>query len=173
MIEIMKPIGESIGREMRWRRTRFLPAAYELRLDEQVLATLEWNGMFGSLARAQTARGSWHFRRAAPFSWARDIEDATTGTTLGRYTPRMGLGVLDLADGSSYRIGRDRLFGPLKVWREDRGLLITFSKRPVPGGGPVMLEAAASAEPRIDLLATFGFYLLTVKRRRAARSSGG
>lgn len=168
----MRSIRDLVGREMKWHRTRLFPAAYELRMGDDVLANLAWEGVFGSAALATTADGSWVFRRPRPFTFQLRIEDAATGTVLGRYSPGFP-GELRFADDSLFRFGRLGLVGPLRVLREDGGTLVKFSKRLVPGGGPVILEAAAMAEPRIALLTTFGFYLLTLKRRRAARSSSG
>ena len=59
----MSSIRESIGREMRWRRTRLLPAAFELRAGDAVIATLEWPGLFSRSAIATSGDGRWRFRR--------------------------------------------------------------------------------------------------------------
>jgi hypothetical protein len=168
----LKTIRESIGRPMRWRRTRLLPAAFVLRIGDEALATLAWHGLFGRSARAAAAEGEWSFRRSSLFSWSVLIEDAATGAELGRYSPGARAGTLRLADDTAYRIGRDGLFGPLRVWRENGGTLITFSRRPL-FGSAMQLEAAASAEPWLGLLSAFAFYLLVLRRRRAASSSGG
>ena len=170
----MKPITESIGREMRWRRTRFLPPAFELRVGDEPAATLEWPRLFSRSAFALAAEGRWRFRRAAAFSWTLSIEDAESGRELGSYSPGPLSGTLRLQDGRAFRVGRERLFGPVKLWRENAGELLSFARRPaLLGGGSMRLEASASGERDLGLLVTFAFFLLTLRRRRAAASSGG
>jgi hypothetical protein len=168
------PIRESIGRAMRWRRTRLLPAAFELRAGEETLATLEWPGLFSRSAIATSGGGRWRFRRPSLFSLSVDVEDTESGARIASYSPAPLRGTLRFADGRAFRIGRDSLFGRLKAWREDGGELLSFPRRlTFGGGGPVQIEAAATAEAGLDLLVAFAFYVLTLRRRRAARSSGG
>lgn len=167
----MRPLRELIGREMRWKRTRLLPAAYELRMDDETLAALEWREIFSRAALATCAEGTWRFRRSSLISLVVLLIDAGTGTEAGRYSPGPRGGTLRLADGSTYRVGRDGFFGPLTVWRQDGGRLLHFSRLLM--GRDMQLDASASAEPRLGLLATFAFYLLVLRRRRAANSGGG
>lgn len=155
---------------MRWKRTRVIPAAYELRMEGETLATLAWPKLFSRAAEAASAEGCWRFRRPSLFSLAVVVDNAATGTEAGRYSPGPRGGTLRLADGSAYRVGRDGLLGPLTVWRQDGGRLLCFSRLLL--GNSMTLEAAASAEPRLGLLATFAFYLLVLRRRRASRSGG-
>jgi len=170
----MRQIRESIGREMRWRRTRFLPSAFELRVGDEPAATLDWPKLFSRSPVATAAEGRWRFRRNAPFSWTVTIEDADSGAPVGEYSPGPLAGTLQLADGRVFRVGRERLFGRLKLWRDNGGELMSFSRRPsIGGGGPMQIEGSASAEKDLGLLVTFAFFLLTLRRRRAAASSGG
>jgi hypothetical protein len=170
----MSSIKESIGREMRWRRTRLLPAAFELRTGDAVIATLEWPGLFSRSAIATSGAGRWRIRRPALFSIAVDVEDAESGERIASYAPALRRGILRFADGRAFKVGRDNLFGSLKAWREDGGELLSFPRRlTIGGGGPMQIEAAAAAEEGLDILATFAFYVLTMRRRRAARSSSG
>lgn len=170
----MSSMREFVGREMRWRRTRLLPAAFELRAGDAVIATLEWPGLFSRNAIATSGGGRWHFRRPAPFSLAVDVEDATSGERIASYAPAPLRSTLHFTDGRAFRIGREHLFGPLTAWREDGGELLSFPRRlTIGGGGPMQIEAAAAAESALDILATFAFYVLTLRRRRASRSGGG
>jgi hypothetical protein len=170
----LKSIRESIGREMRWRRTRFLPPAFEMRVGDETAATLEWPKILSRSALAAAAEGRWRFRRGSAFSWTVTIEDAESGTQLGSYSPGPLRGLLRLEDGRAFRIGRDSLFGRLKVGRENAGELLSFSRRPAFGGGASLrVEASASGERDLGLLVTFAFFLLTLRRRRAAAASAG
>jgi len=170
----MSSIRESIGREMRWHRTRLLPAAFELRAGDEMIATLEWPALFSRSAIATTGGARWRFRRPALLSLSVDVEDAESGARIASYAPAPLRGTLRFADGRAFRIGRDHPFGTLKAWREDGGELLSFARRlTIRGGGPMRIEAAAAAESGLDVLVTFAFYVLTLRRRRAARSSGG
>jgi hypothetical protein len=170
----LRPIRESIGREMRWRRTRFLPSAFELRAGDDIIASLEWPGIFSRSAIAATGDARLRFRRPAMFSLSVIVEDADTGTPVARYSPTPLRGTLRFENGRVFHIGRENLLGRLKAWREDGGELLSFPKRLAIGGGGLMeIEASAAAEPELGVLATFAFYVLTLRRRRAASSSGG
>lgn len=170
----MRPIREQVGREMRWRRTRFIPRAFELRAGDEVLASLTWPKLIGRQAIATAAEGEWRFRRASLFSLRVVLEDAATGAQVGEYSSAPLSGTLRLSDGREYGVGRDSLFGRFRLRRASGGEIAWFPRRPAfTGGGPMQLEAAASAEPQLGLLTTFAFFLLTLRRRRAAASSGG
>ena len=170
----MKTIRESIGRDMRWRRRRFLPAAFELRIGDEPAATLEWPKLFSRNAIASAAEGRWRFRRGSVFSWTIRIDDADSGAPVASYTPRPLAGTLRLEDGRAFRIGREHVLGRLKAWRDNGGEILSFGREPSFAGGKSMkIEASASGEPDLALIVTFAFFLLTLRRRRAAASSGG
>ena len=49
---------------LEWSQTSVMSQSYELRGDDQVVATLEWEKLIGSLATARTADGAWTFKRS-------------------------------------------------------------------------------------------------------------
>ena len=50
-----------IGQELTWTQTGCRKPEYELRADDEIVATLRWQR--GSLAVAETANGRWSFNR--------------------------------------------------------------------------------------------------------------
>jgi hypothetical protein len=58
----MRCIGEAAGQELHWGRGSVRGREYELRVGEEILATLGWQR--GSLAIARAADGCWSFKRA-------------------------------------------------------------------------------------------------------------
>ena len=53
----MLSIRNAVGKELKWHRTSLLPAAYELRMGEDVLATLAW-GCDGSVRATLSSMSS-------------------------------------------------------------------------------------------------------------------
>jgi hypothetical protein len=60
----MKAIPEVADQPLRWTRPALLKREYELRAWDDVVATLRWQKTFGSLALAETADGTWTFKRS-------------------------------------------------------------------------------------------------------------
>ena len=60
----MKTIRETADHPLRWTRPSMLARQYELTAGPEVVGGLKWESMFGSLATAEAAEGTWTFKRA-------------------------------------------------------------------------------------------------------------
>jgi hypothetical protein len=60
----MKTIREVADHPLRWTRPSMLGRQYELTAGPDVVGGLKWESMFGSLATAEAAEGTWTFKRA-------------------------------------------------------------------------------------------------------------
>src|SRR5262245_22372961 len=59
----MKRMQDVMGHKQEWIQPRAMKRDFELRDGEEIVATLEFRSAFGSLATAETAEGSWTFKR--------------------------------------------------------------------------------------------------------------
>ena len=57
---------------LKWVQPRARSPFFELRSDDDVVATLSWEKTFGTLATAQTAEKTWTFKRVGFFRLAGD-----------------------------------------------------------------------------------------------------
>src|SRR5262245_28986273 len=59
----MKRIHDFVGRELEWTQPGAMKREFELRVGDEIVATLKFRSLFGSFATAVTADGSWTFKR--------------------------------------------------------------------------------------------------------------
>ncbi len=101
----MKRLKDLVGRELKWIQPQVTRREFELRDGEEVVATLSFRSTFGSLATAQTAEGSWTFKRVG--FWQTHVTICPAGSTdeIGAFrnnTWSAG-GTLELPKGPAYR----------------------------------------------------------------------
>jgi hypothetical protein len=59
----MRKIAEAIGQEAQWAQPSTWQQEYELRVGDDVAATLRFRSGFGSMAAGESADGRWTFKR--------------------------------------------------------------------------------------------------------------
>jgi hypothetical protein len=64
----MKAFRELTHQELKFQQPSALKKEYELRADNELVGTLRWPKAFGSLCVAETADGSWTFKRQGFFN---------------------------------------------------------------------------------------------------------
>ena len=99
----MRSIFTATGQELSWHQPKGLRRHFELRIGDEVLATLRWETNFGSLATAETAEGRWTFKRVGFWRPKVTVRAAGSDADLAVFEPRWtGSGTLTLASGHSY-----------------------------------------------------------------------
>ena len=95
---------ELIGHGLKWVQPHMLKMEYELRAEEIVAATLHFRSSFGSLATAESADGSWTFKRAGFLQTRVTIRASGSETDLAvfRNNSWSGGGTLEFPDGRKY-----------------------------------------------------------------------
>lgn len=97
----MKRISEFSGKPLQWKQPHVTSAAFELKSNEELLATLKFSNAFGSLATGECADGSWTFKRVGFLNTHVSIRVAGTENDIAVYrnsTWSQG-GTLELPDG--------------------------------------------------------------------------
>src|SRR3982074_1250153 len=104
----MRSISEMAGQELVWAQPSVMKQAFELRAGDEVVATLVFQR--SSLARAETARKSWTFRREGFWHPRVTVRPADSDQNEALFRPSWtGGGSLELGDGRQLRLAR----GPL------------------------------------------------------------
>lgn len=194
----MRLIQEAADQELIWRQPSAFKGHHELRAGDEVLATLQWASMGGTVATARAAEGAWTFKRTLGF-WQQRIEVRPLGhdRTVATFVPDWsGGGILTVEGERIFRWSSKGLLGQESLWREreDEPPLIGFRQvGNLKTEARLVLSLAAARLPEtvelddlymplppekmsppslplveLPLLATFGFYLLGLAIRDAS-----
>ncbi|MGH7725917.1 MAG: hypothetical protein ACREOU_10875 [Candidatus Eiseniibacteriota bacterium] len=96
----MKHLRELVGRELTWTQPHALKRDFDLMDGSAVVATLRFRSLMGSLGVAETADGTWTFKRVGFWQTRVTIRDSKDReiATFRNNTWTHG-GTLELADG--------------------------------------------------------------------------
>ncbi len=100
----MEKISDLVGRELIWSQPRALEMQYELGDRELVVATLRFRGISGSFATAESADGTWTFKRVGFLQTRVTIRESGCEADLAVFhnnTWDHG-GTLEMSDGRKY-----------------------------------------------------------------------
>lgn len=170
----MHPINTFVGQDLSWVRLSSDRRAYELRVGEEVIATLRWQK--GSLAEAAAAEDHWTFKRAD--FWHPRVTVRTPGSDADLaifHANWAGGGLLELPQGRRLRWGAANFWRSEWAWQDaDGSPLVRFSggQRHTSVEGHVELAPASAALPDLALLVLLGWYLLLLHARDESDSTG-
>src|SRR5262249_50114080 len=141
----MQRITSLVGREVKWVQPRAMKRNFELRDGEDVAAALSFQGRFGSLGVAESADGSWTFKRAGFWRKRVTIRPADSETELAVFTNSTwsGGGSLALGDGRQWRANTNLWITKYEIKDENGTLLVRFRKI----GGPHHLSWRVEGQP--------------------------
>jgi hypothetical protein len=171
----MKAIREFVGQPLLWMQPKAMKQQFELHCGDEVLVVMRWQSSWRSGATAETAEGSWSFKRQG-FRQQVLIEssrgDAALPTLRRRWT---GSATLSFPDGRSYLWKRNGFWGIRRMWTTPEGFsLLSFRTRYgfMKTGGEVAVDSLAAALSELGLLVSLGWYLVVMEARDAAAASG-
>ncbi len=175
----MRTLSSSVGTALYWIQPKGLGRYFELRAGDDVLATLRFETLCGSLARAESADGSWTFKRAGFFKPRVTVRKAGEEVNSAVYTPRWTgrEGVLEFAGGrvfnwtqtdfwaTRYQIS-DVAENPLVSFESglDQSRLTDLFKTQA----RVAIDLRGRALPELPLLVLLGWYLIVLQKEDAA-----
>ncbi|MCM3870019.1 MAG: hypothetical protein ND895_04910 [Pyrinomonadaceae bacterium] len=168
-------ITEMIGRELRWVQPSAWKMQYELRADEEIIATLRFRSSFGTFATAESADGCWTFKRIGFWQTKATIRVCGSDTEIASFKNNTwsGGGTLELSDGRQFT-------ATTKLWRinlefksETGETLVSFKS-----GGFVHLSATVEIQPNaaemseLPWIVMLGWYLTVMMYMDSAATAG-
>jgi hypothetical protein len=167
----MKAMREASGQPLAWSHPGVLTRGYDLLAGDDVVATLRWEKIFGSLATAVTAEGSWTFKRGGFLSPRVTVRIAGAETDLASLKARWcGDGTLEFADGRRYRWTHAGFWRTEWFFASESGdpLMRLTPKFALLGhAADVKIEPAAASIPDLTLLLTLAWYLVVLMSQDA------
>jgi hypothetical protein len=110
----MISISSAIRSEMVWSKTPHR-CGYELTYNREIVGSLQRMSFWSSEFRAESAHGSWKFRRTGCFRIGTEIIDSQSSTRIALFKPNLsGGGMLQFSDGLALRITSQGFWRP--VW---------------------------------------------------------
>lgn len=160
-------LGNYIGQELRWHRPRLMQRYYELRVEDQVLATLSRAGVFKDRTIAEIEGQKWTFKRQG-FKIKVYFGDEPVGEPRAILNRRWsGKGELTFSDGRVIQWDRSGFWNPVHCWVTPEGLNVINLKR----GHRIEITPQAADQPDLPLLVAFGFYLILIAEEDAAAAA--
>ena len=174
----MERLLELTDADLYWVQPERFSRWFELRAEDDPVATLGWETSCGTLARGASADGSWTFKRVGFLNPRVTIRESGSELNLAVFWPRwMGDGTLEFAYGKAFRWqstnfwGTDWMFTsadgtPLVAFKEgapDRKLSNLFKMQAL-----VEVHAEARDLVELPLLILTGWYLMILRRDDAA-----
>ena len=171
----MKRIAGVIGRELKWVQPSAWKMEYELRADDELMATLRFRSSFGSFATGESGDGCWTFKRVGFWQTRATIRGCESETEIAMFKNNTwsGGGTLELLDGR-------KLLATTNLWQtnfefksETGEILVRFKT-----GGLVHLSATvevqpdAAGMPELPWIIMFGWYLTVMMYMDTASTSG-
>jgi hypothetical protein len=152
---------------------------FKLRSGDDVIATLSWEKIFGTLATAQTAERTWTFKRVGFFNARVTVRSPGSDADIAVFKPSWGYG------GTLEVQGRAYMWKKLDFWGNrwgfawnDGTVLLSFGYA---GGLESFLKIEGNVElspgnvstnPDMPLLATLGWYIMVLMWDDNAAAAG-
>jgi hypothetical protein len=193
-------IQEAADQALVWQQPSALKNEFALRAGDEIVATLRWQKALGSLALAETAAGSWTFKRAGFWQPRVTARPADAERDIATFKPDSwsGGGALTVEAGRVFRLVSTSFWRGEWAWQDADGApLVRFASRGslktealvtlTPAAAalpetaqlddlyrPLPPEAQAPpsvALPELPLLVTLGWYLLVLAAQDAAAAA--
>jgi hypothetical protein len=172
----MRSIDQVTSRDLVWVRPSSKARAYELRAQEDVIATLRWQK--GTLAEATAADGDhWTFKRAGFWHPRVTVRAAGSEVDLAVFRASWtGSGVLELPPGRAFHWSAVNFWRSRWAWHDADGQPLALFKSSghgrTPAMGRVEIAPAAAAIPELTLLLLLGWYLMVLRIQDESDSTG-
>ena len=174
----MDHISALAGQTLEWLQPKTLEHYFELQAGPAQLAALTFHSAWGTLATAETADGTWTFKRVGFLNPRVTVRVAGSPDNLAVYQPKFwGDGTLTFADGTVFRWQPTNFWATewalsgagdapvvrFKSGAEKQRLSDIFKTQAV-----VELEHDESIRPLVPLLVALGMYLIILHQQDAA-----
>ena len=153
-----------------WLQPNALKSEYELRSGEELVETLKFRGMFGTLATAECADGAWTFKRVGFWQHRATIRAQGSDADLAvfRNNTWASGGELTFQDGRTFRASTNLWMTRFAFTGAGDEPLVRFHYGGVfHRSADVELAPEARTLPELPLLVLFGWYLVIMLDRDA------
>jgi hypothetical protein len=154
----MMKIAELTRHELKWVQPNAFKMEYELRAGDAVAATLRFRSSFGSFATAESADGSWTFKRVGFWQTKVTIRASGTETDLAVFKNNTwsGGGTLELPEGRKYPASTNFWATQFEFKTEAGEALISYRSI----GGMLHMSSAVEIHPLAEDLAELPWMVL-------------
>jgi hypothetical protein len=177
----MQKLSTVIGRQIHWIQPKALERRFELRAEDDLVATLRFETAFGTLATAQAAGASWTFKRVGFLNPRVTVREAGTELDLAIYQPKFwGDGWLVFPGGRVFHWKSTNFWGTQWGFADSYEDLL-FALKPgvdkpklsnlFKTQALVEVESQAYALPELSLLVLLGWYLVILHQDDVAAAS--
>ena len=165
----MKTITQAAAGSLKWAQVS--GKAHELRSQDDVIATLEFRNVFGTLGTAKNADGCFTFKRIGFWQSRASVRACESDAEIAVFVNNTWAsgGTLEFPDGRNYKASTNFWMTRLEFTSEADESLVRFHYGGVfRKNADVEVSETARRDPHADLLVTFGWYLLIMLSRDAA-----
>ena len=163
------------GSDMQWVQPKAFTRHHELRSGQDVFATLTWVSVFGSLAEASSAEGSFTLKRGGFLRPYVTIRDVSTGADIA--VLNIGLfrhGTLEFNNGRRITLVSTRFWGFEWEFIDENGqTLCVISRRPsfAKHAANVTISEAVRRDRDMLVMLIVGWYTMVLISDEAAASA--
>jgi hypothetical protein len=175
----VRALSSAVGTDLCWIQPKGLGRHFELRAGDDVLAILRFETLCGSLARAESADGSWTFKRVGFFKPRVTVRKAGEEVNLAVYTPRWTgrEGALEFPDGRVFSWKQTNFWAARYQITDAVGNLLASFQSGIDKSklsdifktqARVEIDLRGRALPELPLLVLLGWYLIVLQENDAA-----
>jgi len=161
-----------IGRELEWRQPHASRRQFELVAGDDRVATLEFRSMFGSLATAESADGSWTFKRVGFLQPSVTVRAASNEAEIAVFRNRTWSagGTLELPDGRRWPANTNFWMSTYEFKNENSEMLVGFTRirGVIHRAASVEIGSAAATQAELPWLVALGWYLAVMMQDDAS-----
>lgn len=178
----MEPIFDHLAYELHWLQPKGLNRNFELYHDETLVARLDFQSAWGSLAIATSATESWSFKRVGFFKTRVTARLSGQPDDIAVFTPNwLGEGWIEIVGGRRYFWKSANFWASRFVINAEDGTTIISYKEGVEHPrfadwfktqAGVYVEYPARGISETPLLILLGWYLIILQQEDAAATSG-
>lgn len=165
----MIPISSAISGGLVWSKTP-CKRGYKLNRSREIVGSLQRTSYWSSEFQAESAYGSWKFRRAGCFRTGTEIADSNSDTRIAILKPNWsGGGTLYFSDGPTFRLTSKGFWRPVWTVLADSGqpvLRIHSREKTVE-----LPRESHLSEGRLILLAIFAWHIIQQASEDAASAA--
>jgi hypothetical protein len=157
----MALIGDVADRELLWIQPSARKRAFELRADDDVVATLSFQRR--TLADAESGGQHWTFKREGFWHPRITVRVAGSDDDVAVFSPRWaGGGALVLKEGQTLQLVAANFWQSEWVWNQGKTRLMRFTGQQglIKAKGAVAIQPEATKLKELPLLVLLGWYLI-------------